>query len=253
MNTLKTRVLPFLFSLVLLLSIWWGVASLGNFPAWQLPTPDLVAKELVLYIPNETFGLDLASTSYIAVIGLVLSILVGVGGAVLLHFYPLLKQIVLPLLLFSQNVPIIVLAPLLVIWFGFGMLAKILIVLLVCFFPIIIAVLDGLEQGDRTLANYLAMAGATRWEKFRYLSLPTAMPAFFSSCKLAATYSVMGAVIAEWLGTEHGLGLMMTQAASSFRTDRVFVAIGVVVVLSSSFFFVIWLLEQLWRRKRKMT
>ncbi len=212
----------------------------------------MVAKEWIKNLHSLDFGIDLITTSNIAFVGLVLSVLLGVGGATLLHFSPFLQKIVMPLLLFSQNVPIIVLAPLLVVWFGFGVLAKILVVILVCFFPIVISVLDGLQQGDRALHDYLAMAGATDWEKFRYLSLPTAMPAFFSSCKLAATYSVMGAVIAEWLGTEHGLGLMMTQAASSFRADRVFVAIGTVIVLSSLFFFVIWIMELLWKRKRKI-
>lgn len=251
MNMLKTRIVPFVCSLLLLLGIWWGIIWLWDIPTWQLPSPSLVAKAWMMNFSSNAYQQDLQMTSLIALVGLVLSVLVGVGGSILLYFFTSIKKLVTPLLLFSQNVPIIVLAPLLVVWFGFGMLAKIFVVVLVCFFPITIALLDGFEQGDRTLANYLAMAGATRWEKFRFLSLPSAMPALFSSCKLAATYSVMGAVIAEWLGTEHGLGMMMTQAASSFRTDRVFVAIGTVVLLSFGFFFIIWLLEQLWKQKRK--
>lgn len=251
MNNLLTRFLILLFSIGVLIGLWWGIAFIGHFSAWQLPLPSTVAKEWALDIQTDEFKQDFTSTSYIAGIGLLFSIVFGVGVAVVLHFSSFVKQTTMPLLLFSQNVPIIVLAPLLVVWLGFGMLAKILVVILVCFFPITINVLDGLEQGDRTLDNYLAMAGASRWEKFRYLSVPTAMPLFFSSCKVAATYSVMGAVVAEWLGSEHGLGLMMTQAASSFRTDRVFVAIGTVVILSSVFFFVVWIFELLWKRKRK--
>jgi ABC-type nitrate/sulfonate/bicarbonate transport system permease component len=94
------------------------------------------------------------------------------------------------------------------------------------------------------------MMGASRWQQFRYLAFPSSVPVLFSSCKVSATYSVMGAVVAEWLGTEHGLGMVMTQAASSFRTDRVFVIILFIVLLSMCFYGVIRLAEHWWGRKR---
>jgi ABC-type nitrate/sulfonate/bicarbonate transport system permease component len=145
-----------------------------------------------------------------------------------------------------------VLAPLLVIWFGFGIESKLFVVVLVCFFPITISLVDAFEQVDQNLLRYLEMSGAAKWEKFRHLAFPSAIPVLFSSCKLSATYSVMGAVVAEWLGTEYGLGMIMTQAASSFRTDRVFVAILTIVVLSACFFFFISLVEHWWKHKRKL-
>jgi ABC-type nitrate/sulfonate/bicarbonate transport system permease component len=248
---MKNSVYPFLTSIVLVLLVWEGMVTFGDFAAWQLPSPALVGSELRNWVTGGDYWLDIQATIMIAIIGFLLSILVGIETAAVLYFFPLLKKLMTPILLWSQNVPVIVLAPLLVVWFGFGMTAKLFIVVLVCFFPITIAMLDAFHHVDHNLQRYLEMSGATKWQTFIHLSLPSSIPVLFSSCKLSATYSVMGAVVAEWLGTEHGLGMIMTQAASSFRTDRVFVAILLIVLLSACFFFCIWLLEQIWLWKRK--
>lgn len=248
---MRHRAFSVMMSLLVLVLVWGIITYFGDFLIWQLPSPYLVGIELWKSWQNGEYLIHVQATFMIACIGFFLSILVGVGVATCLYFSTLLKRIATPLLLFSQNVPIIVLAPLMVIWFGFGIEAKLLVVILVCFFPITIALVDAFEHVDPNLRKYLEISGATKWEKFRHLAFPSSIPVFFSSCKLSATYSVMGAVIAEWLGTEHGLGLVMTQAASSFRTDRVFVAIITIVVLSGCFFFLISLIEQGWKHKRK--
>jgi ABC-type nitrate/sulfonate/bicarbonate transport system permease component len=145
-----------------------------------------------------------------------------------------------------------VLAPLLVIWFGFGLLPKIIVITLVCFFPVTIAALDGFKQTDRDLVHYFTMSGASKKQLFWKLEVPHSLPSIFSGLKIAATYSVMGAVISEWLGSKQGIGVYMTLASSSFRTDRVFVAIFAIMTLSLLFFFVIVLLERYfvkWQRK----
>jgi ABC-type nitrate/sulfonate/bicarbonate transport system permease component len=124
---------------------------------------------------------------------------------------------------------------------------------LVCFFPVTVATLDGFRQTDPTLLRYMKMAGATRWQTFIKLEWPASLPSFFSGCKVAATYSVMGAVISEWLGAQEGLGLRMQTAASAFRTDRVFVTIGIIVILSLLFFWSIQLIENWatrWKQKK---
>jgi ABC-type nitrate/sulfonate/bicarbonate transport system permease component len=249
---MKHKVFYLLFSIGVILLGWSSITYFGNFTVWQLPSPIVVGKELWQSIHSSSYLIDVRATFFIASTGFLLSILVGVGIATLLHFSPLLKKLVMPSLLLSQNIPIIVLAPLLVIWLGFGITAKLVVVVLVCFFPITIAMVDAFDQVDRNLKRYLEMAGATKWEKFVSLSFPSAIPVLFSSCKVSATYSVMGAVVAEWLGTEHGLGMIMTQAASSFRTDRVFVAIIFIVLLSACFFFLIWLAELSWKHKRRL-
>ncbi|GLI83346.1 hypothetical protein ANABIO32_10380 [Rossellomorea marisflavi] len=164
--------------------------------------------------------------------------------AVTLHLLPGVREAVYPLMILSQNVPIIVLAPLLVIWFGFGLLPKFLVITLVCFFPIAVSTMDGFRQTRRQYIHYMKMAGATKGQIFRKVEWPHALPSIFSGLKIAATYSVMGAVISEWLGSQKGIGVYMTLASSAFRTDRVFVAIFAIMILSLLFFSIIVLLER---------
>lgn len=187
---------------------------------------------------------DLFHTGWIALVGLFIGLVVGVGSASALHLFPFSRKVFYPYIVFSQNIPIIALAPLLIIWFGFGVESKLIVVSLVCFFPIAVATLDGFSQADETLSTYMEMEGASRWEVFRHVGCPSALPSFFSGLKLSATYSVMGAVIAEWLGSEKGLGVMMTLASHSFRTDRVFVAIFFIMLLSTILFVVISMIER---------
>ena len=163
---------------------------------------------------------------------------------------PKLREAIYPLLILSQNIPIIVLAPLLVIWFGFGITPKLLIITLVCFFPIAVAMIDGLKHTNPELIHYMKMAGASKKQIFTKLEFPHALPQMFSGLKISATYSVMGAVISEWLGANQGIGVYMTLASSSFRTDRVFVAILFIVLLCFIFFTMIIAAEKLllkWR------
>ena len=169
---------------------------------------------------------------------------IGLITAILLHLLPYLKDALYPLLILSQNIPTIVLAPLLVIWFGFGMLPKIIVITLVCFFPVTVAALDGFKQTPSELRHYLAMAGANKWQLFSKLEFPYALPSIFSGIKISATYSVLGAVISEWLGAKEGVGVYMTLASSSFRTDRVFVAIFIIMILSLLLFALIQGLEK---------
>jgi ABC-type nitrate/sulfonate/bicarbonate transport system permease component len=247
---IRSKLLSLLGSLVFVLGIWFAMVKVGQIPAWQLPSPFDVGKEIWLSIQTETFWSDVRATVSISVIGFSGSIVIGVGLATALYFLPLFKKLLLPLLLISQNIPVIVMAPLFVLWFGFGIVGKVIIVMFVCFFPITISLMDAFDHVEENKQRYLTMMGATRWQQFRYLAFPSAVPVLFSSCKVSATYSVMGAVVAEWLGTEHGLGMMMTQAASSFRTDRVFVVILAIIFFSMCFYSAIRLSERWWSRKR---
>ena len=172
-------------------------------------------------------------------------LVLGLITAILLYLIPYLKDALYPLLILSQNIPTIVLAPLLVIWFGFGMLPKIIVITLVCFFPVTVAALDGFKQTPSELKHYLAMAGANKRQMFWKLEFPYAFPSIFSGIKISATYSVLGAVISEWFGAKEGIGVYMTLASSSFRTDRVFVAIFVIMILSLLLFALIQGLEKI--------
>jgi len=229
--------------LLLLFIAWETSVRLFHIETWLLPSPIAVIKEAV--ISWETFSVHLFATMRLSILGLIIGVLFGLCVAIILHRMPFLRKAFYPLLILSQNIPIIVLAPLLVIWLGFGVLPKIIVIILVCFFPITIACLDGFRQTSSELKHYMIMSGSNKRQLFWKLEWPHAIPSIFSGLKISATYSVMGAVISEWLGSKEGIGVYMTLSSSSFRTDRVFVAIFAIMILSLLFFLLIQLLEKL--------
>ncbi|WP_248735000.1 ABC transporter permease [Neobacillus rhizosphaerae] len=231
-----------LLVLLLLFIVWETVAIKSGVPDWLLPTPTKIFYEGFDGWSN--FYPHLLSTIQLSLLGFALGLLIGLLTAILLHLLPFIRESIYPLLIISQNIPIIVLAPLLVIWFGFGLLPKMIVITLVCFFPITVAALDGFKQTSNELKHYMIMAGASNKQLFWKLELPYALPSLFSGLKISATYSVMGAVISEWLGAKEGIGVYMTLASSSFRTDRVFVAIFAIVTLSLLYFSIIVLIER---------
>lgn len=230
-------------SVLILLFIVWEISSRAfNVPDWLLPAPSQIWTEIFASWPN--YHSHLVSTIRLSFVGFLIGCTTGLTVAICLHLVPKLRETLYPLMILSQNIPIIVLAPLLVIWFGFGMAPKLIIITLVCFFPVTIAALDGFRQTGRDMLHYMKMAGATYRQIFWKLEWPHAMPSVFSGLKIAATYSVMGAVISEWLGAREGIGVYMTLASSSFRTTQVFVAIFLIMALSLLFFGAIVLLEK---------
>src|SRR5699024_10025355 len=150
------------------------------------------------------------STLTLTFFGFIIGASFGLIVATSLHLSKRLRQTFYPFLVLSQNIPIIVLAPLLVIWFGFGVLPKFLIITIACFFPIAISTLSGLQQANPGLLHYMHMMGARKGQLFWKLELPHAIPSMMSGLKIAATYSVMAAVVSEWLGAQKGIGVFMT-------------------------------------------
>lgn len=231
-----------ILAIFIILVIWQLAVSIFDIETWMLPGPIQIIQEGIEIYPR-LFSHSI-STITIALGGFAIGVSVGLILAVLLHLMPRARQGIYPLMVLSQNVPIIALAPLLVLWFGFGTLPKILIITLVCFFPVAVSLIDGFRQTNPTLLNYMRMIGAGRRQIFFKLEWPSALPYFFSGLKMSATYSVMGAVIAEWLGAQQGLGVFMTVASSAFRTDQVFVSIFVIMLISLVLFGFILLLER---------
>jgi ABC-type nitrate/sulfonate/bicarbonate transport system permease component len=136
----------------------------------------------------------------------------------------------------SQTIPMIVLAPLLIIWFGFGLTPKIVVVALIGFFPIVVATTDALMRADPDMVGLVRSMGANRWQVLRHVLIPGATPAFFSGLQIAAAYAVTGAVVGEWIGASSGLGLFIERSRTSFQTDQVFVAVIVVALASLALF-----------------
>jgi ABC-type nitrate/sulfonate/bicarbonate transport system permease component len=236
--------------LLLLFIAWEIVVKVMEIPKWLLPAPSNIFNEAILHWND--FSFHLFSTVKLSLNGFFIGTTIGLLTAILLYLIPFLKDSLYPLLILSQNIPTIVLAPLLVIWFGFGILPKIIVITLVCFFPVTVAALGGFKQTPAEFKHYLVMAGANKRQLFWKLEFPYALPSIFSGIKISATYSVMGAVISEWLGAKEGIGVYMTLASSSFRTDRVFVAIFAIMLLSLLFFALIISLERIivrWNKK----
>lgn len=230
-------------ALLLLLLLWEFSVKIIEIEEWLLPSPLQIINEGISEWSR--FYPHLLSTIQLSLTGFLIGVSIGILTAVILHLVPFIRESVYPLLILTQNIPTIVLAPLLVIWFGFGALPKIIVITLVCFFPITIAALDGFRQATPELKQYMYMAGATKRQLFWKLEFPFSLPSIFSGLKISATYSIMGAVISEWLGAQSGIGVYMTLASSSYRTDRVFMAIFWIMVLSLLFFAVIKLSEKL--------
>lgn len=227
--SIANKMIPFATAFLLLL-IWELAVRINHLPSYILPSPLQITKTLAVTFP--LLLMHTVSTLEEAMLGFVLAIGIAfVTAFVLDHFY-WLNQAVYPLLIVSQTIPIITLAPLFLIWFGWGILPKIIVVILVCFFPIVISLLNGLNSVDPDLINLFRSMGASRIAIFNMVKLPSALPVFFSGLKISASYSIMAAVIGEWLGAEQGLGYFMTIAQKSFRVDRVLAAVVVIALLS---------------------
>ena len=177
--------------------------------------------------------------------GLFVAIVISLLMAVLMDESKLIKKSIYPLLVMSQTVPIIVIAPLVAMWFGFGIQPKIFIVVLVCFFPVTISLIEGLQSVDYELIDLMRSMGASNIQIFTKIKLPYTLPNFFSGLKIAATYSIMGAVIGEWLGGKSGLGIYMERARHSFAFDRVFASIIVIIIVSIMLFYGIEVLQKI--------
>ncbi|MCG9480056.1 MAG: ABC transporter permease [Actinomycetia bacterium] len=218
------------FLFVAILAVWEMLSRLGVFPPFILPPPSSIV--ISLFTDFKSMQLDILVTLYEAFAGFIIAIVLSFLIAVLMDALRAFKKTIYPLLIISQTIPIIIIAPLFIIWFGYGYTPKLIIVILICFFPITISLMQSLSGVDNELIDLLRSMGSGRLQIYRYVKLPASMPGFFSGLKIAATYSIMGATIGEWVGGKDGLGVYMIRAKQSFATDRVFAAILVITILS---------------------
>jgi len=174
---------------------------------------------------------------------------ISVAGAVLVAVamdqLPTVRRALYPLLVGSQTVPIIAIAPLMVIWFGFGLLPKVLVIVLVTFFPITVSLLDGFAGIQGEAVDLMRTFGASRTQVFTKLRFPAALPSFFTGLRISVTYAVLAAIFGEFVGAFEGLGIWMQVSRNAFRTDLVFVAIIIAALLSMTLFFAVSVLERL--------
>ena len=239
-------------AVALFLILWELLCVFLKVESYILPAPTQI-----LAIFWEKRGLLAMHTSYTlceAVAGLLLSCFFGILTALFMYRFHFFEHAVSPLIVISQTVPIIALAPLVMVWFGIGIGPKIGIVVLVCFFPVAVSTLSGFKATDTGMINLLKTMGANNGKIFLEVCLPSAAPQIFTGIRMAATYSVMGAVIGEWLGAKAGLGIFMTRAISSHRADMLFASVFVVVFISLALYGITGILERLllpWKKNYK--
>ncbi len=223
--------------------LWQLAAGGGSISTHILPTPLQIAASLAGDIP--LLAGHAAVTILTSMAGLVLSIVFALAMSLAMDLWPAFKKAVYPYLVISQTIPIIFLYPVIMMGLGFGLAPKIAVVALVCFFPIGVNLCDGLAQTDPELLLLFRSMKASRWKTLLLLKLPGSLPSLFSGLKIAAAYSVIGAVISEWLGAKAGLGVYMIRASKSFILSRVFAGIIVVVALSLGIFAVVVAAERI--------
>ncbi len=234
---------PAALLLIALLGAWEAAVRILDVAPYLVPAPSRIVRasgEVSGVLPGH-----LSTTASEAALGLALAAVLGAACAALLAWSTPLRRAAYPLLVISQNIPLVVLAPLLVVWFGFGMLPKVLVVTLMGFFPIVVATTDGLLRADRDLVDLARSFGAGRGQVLRQILVPSALPSFFAGLQISAAYAVLGAVIAEWVGASSGLGLFITRSQTAFRIDRVFVAVALVAALSIASFAAVHLAARL--------
>lgn len=236
--------------LALFVGLWQGIIWLGDYPAFILPAPGNVATTFGRVLADGTLWRHARVTLSEVFAGLGLGLVTATALGYALAKSPLLERLLAPYIVASQSVPVVAIAPLLVIWFGSGRLSKVLVCALIVFFPMLVNTIVGIRSVEEDLRDLMRSLRASRWQTFRMLEVPAALPVLFGGLKIGVTLSVVGAVVGEFVGADQGLGFLINQARGIFNTPLVFVAIFALVVIAMVLYglvmlFEMWLLR--WR------
>ncbi len=219
-----------------------ALASVLGLEDFLVPPPSEIAT--TLWEDRSLLADNAWVTFQEVLLGFLLAVAAGLAFAVTLHLSPTLRRAAYPLLVASQTVPIVVVAPILVVWFGYGIGPKLAIIALVCFFPITVNALDGLRTADPEAMKMMRTLDASRWQIFRRVEAPTALPYAFSGAKIAVAVAVIGAVFGEWAGSSEGLGHLILQDGASYDTARQFASVVVLSAMAIALFTALALIER---------
>lgn len=225
-----TSKIPPAVAMAAILLLWELVSISGLIPSYMLPSPVAVCKALVGDLPTILFHakFTLLESFYGLLIGIGLAFIF----ATVMDRFRVMDQAFYPIMIITQTIPTIAIAPILVLWMGFGMAPKITLVVITTFFPITIGLLDGYKSVDPDAIRLMKAMGASRMQIFRHVKFPSALPQFFSGLKISASYAVVGAVVSEWLGGFNGLGVYMTRVKKAYAFDKMFAVIIFIVIIS---------------------
>ena len=247
-----TSKLPAAAALCLLILLWQFLYQSGAVPAYMLPSPVQVVKALFTDLP--TILRHAVVTLQEAFYGLCIGVVLAFVMATLMDHFRILNKALYPIMIITQTIPTIAIAPLLVLWMGFYMAPKITLVVITTFFPITVGLLDGYKSVDKDSIDLMRAMGASKVQIFFHVKLPAALPQFFSGLKISASYAVVGAVISEWLGGFEGLGVYMTRVSKAYAFDKMFAVIIFIVIISLLLMFAVNLIKTIslpWLRLEK--
>lgn len=237
-------------ALLIIVAIWAAVCGFEVVPAYMLPSPQSVVKAFV-----EDFPLLMqhsATTLTEAGIGLGIGIILAFITASLMDRYKFVYNAIYPLLIITQTIPTVAIAPILIMWMGYDMAPKIALIVITTFFPIAVSLLDGYASVDKDAVSLLRSMGAGNGRIFFTVKIPSALSHFFAGLKISVSYAVVGGVIAEWLGGFEGLGVYMTRVRKAYQFDKMFAVIILIIIISLLLMLAVSLLRKAvmpWERK----
>jgi NitT/TauT family transport system permease protein len=234
---------PALWALAGLLIIWELCVRIAQVPAFILPPPSDIFEEIVKNANR--LGPNALVTMSEVLLGFLCSVAVGVPLAVMIVYSRFMEKAIYPLIVASQTIPKVAIAPLMLTWFGYGMAPKIVIVVLLSFFPIVINSVMGLKSASREMIYLSRSMGASGWQTFWKFRLPQALPSIFAGLKLATALSVIGAIVAEFIGADKGLGYLILIAGANFDIARQFASVVVISLIGVVFFAVLERIERI--------
>ncbi len=215
---------------VALVLLWEGGVRVASVPAYVLPAPSGVVRALVS--DGSALSVHALVTVAEAAAGLLIALACALALGILMDAFPTFRESVYPILVVTQTVPMIVLAPILIIYLGFGLAPKILTVVLMCFFPVAVSFADGMRAMDPAYTHLVRSFGASKLQAYALVKVPYALPSLVSGLKVAATYSISGAVVGEWIGAQSGLGYYLLRVKNGYALDKMFACVLVIVILS---------------------
>ena len=233
-----------LFSLTAFLALWQGLVWLGGYPTFILPSPPDVVGRWGRLLASGALWLHMRVTLTEILVGLGLGVLTATLLGYLIAHSPLAERLLAPYIVASQSVPTVAIAPLLVIWFGTGMLSKVLVCALIVFFPILVNTVVGVRSVQEDLKDLMRTLEASRWQMIWLLEVPAALPTLLGGLKVGATLAVIGAVVGEFVASNRGLGYLLKQGQQLFDTPLVFVGIVTLVVMAQTLYGIVALLER---------
>ncbi|NMC12336.1 MAG: ABC transporter permease [Chloroflexi bacterium] len=255
-NSYRPAIFLAIISLTIAAFLWWLISRLGNFPSFILPSPMDVWHRFVLSITDGS----LLRNSLVTLQEIVLGLTLGVSVATILGYFlaksHTFEKIISPYIVASQSVPIVAIAPILIIWFGPGIFSKILICSLTVFFPVLVNTVVGLRSVPEELQDLMRSLKSTRWQTISKLEIPGALPVFLGGLRVGATLSVIGAVVGEFVGSDKGLGFLINLGRGQYDTALVFVSVFTLILIAMSLYGIVVILEKRllsWQQSSKDT